>query len=221
MRPRTISVRGGGPSWAHSAERTPVGDDNGDMEFRDVVDRRRMVRAYESTPVEPAAVDRITRAGTTAPTAGNSRGAAVVVVVDPDRRRAIADAAGERSWVARGFDPWLSTAPVHLVIVASEGAYRRRYDEDDKARSTALDIPWWWVDAGAMLEAMALAAVDDGLAAGFLGAHAIDGLARIVGLPYDAHPVGVLTVGHPAPDRRSRSLARPGPARLHRDTWGG
>jgi nitroreductase len=53
-----------------------------------------------------------------------------------------------------------------------------------------------------------LAAVNEGLAAGFLGSHRMRDLAAELGLPLDQQPVGVITVGHPLPDRRSRSLKR-------------
>ena len=53
-----------------------------------------------------------------------------------------------------------------------------------------------------------LAAVDEGLAAGFFGFHRLEGLERVLGIPPEVTPIGVVTVGHPAPDRRSGSLAR-------------
>ena len=68
-----------------------------------------------------------------------------------------------------------------------------------------------------------LAAVDEGLAAGFLGVHALRELSESVGLPDDQHPIGIVTVGHPAPDRRSGSLARGKKNResvVHRERWG-
>jgi nitroreductase len=53
-----------------------------------------------------------------------------------------------------------------------------------------------------------LAAVDEGLAAGFLGSHAVGDLKQELGIPDEVEPIGVVTIGHPAPDRRSGSLAR-------------
>ena len=66
--------------------------------------------------------------------------------------------------------------------------------------------------------------VDEGLAAGFLGVHSLPDLSGVLGIPQDYQPIGVVTVGHAAADRRSSSLAR-GAKRdevvLHRDKWRG
>jgi nitroreductase len=51
-----------------------------------------------------------------------------------------------------------------------------------------------------------LAAVDEGLAAGFFGFHKMSGLHELLGIPAEVSPLGVVTIGHPAPDRRSGSL---------------
>ena len=53
-----------------------------------------------------------------------------------------------------------------------------------------------------------LAAVDEGLAAGFFGVHRLDGLRDVLDIPDGVMPAGVVTIGHPAPDRRSSSLDR-------------
>jgi len=194
------------------------------MEFRDVIARRRMVRNYEDRPVEDAAVERIVEAGLKAPSAGFSQGQSLVVVVDEGLRRQVAALADEDHYTAAGFDPWISRAPVHVVVCTSEDVYRRRYAEADKAGDAEQHwpVPYWWVDAGATLENILLAAVDEGLAAGFLGVHAIDGLKALLGIPEEVEPIGIVTLGYPAPDRPSGSLARGRrPGVVHRDRWGG
>ncbi|HYI21213.1 MAG TPA: nitroreductase family protein, partial [Candidatus Limnocylindrales bacterium] len=67
-----------------------------------------------------------------------------------------------------------------------------------------------------------LAAIDEGLAAGFLGTHRLADLRDALDIPPDQTPVGVITVGHPLPDRRSGSLKRGWVARddfTHWDRW--
>jgi nitroreductase len=72
--------------------------------------------------------------------------------------------------------------------------------------------------------AILLAAVDEGLAAGFLGVHSVPDLADLLGMPEDQTPIGVVTIGHPLPDRRSGSLTRgrrPRATMVHLERWGG
>ena len=197
------------------------------MEFGEVIRRRRMVRNYQPRPVSPEAVERIVAAGLSAPSAGYSQGQSLIVATDAPTRTQIARLADEPIYLERGFEPWLSGAPVHIVVCVSAGAYHRRYREPDKLPADPSEeswpVPYWWVDAGASLMAILLAAVDEGLAAGFLGAHAVPGLSGLLDIPDDIAPLGVVTIGYPAPDRRSGSLARgkrPRSETVHLHHWG-
>lgn len=191
------------------------------MEHREVVRRRRMVRHFRPDPIPEATIEAIVAAIRRGPSAGYAQGVSLVVVTSAERRAAIAALAGEQAWVARGKDPWLSTAPVHLVLCVEPGRYRSRYQEPDKDPA-ALEVPWWWVDGGAALMLGLLAAVDTGLAAGFLGAHAVPGLDRLLGIPPEVEVVGIITVGLPAPHALSRSLRRGRRSDgVHREAWEG
>jgi len=197
------------------------------MEFSDVLASRRMVRNYTDDPIDEDALARIAAAALRAPSAGNSQAIAVVVVTDDEIRQEIASIADEPAYVEAGFDPWISRAPAHIIISVSEKVYRDRYSEPDKLAEDGSQIRWpvpyWWVDAGASMMAVLLAAVDDGLAAGFLGVHSTPDLSALLGVPDFFHPIGVITVGHPSPDRRSGSLDRPKKTPddvVYRDRWG-
>jgi nitroreductase len=72
--------------------------------------------------------------------------------------------------------------------------------------------------------AVLLAAVNEGVAAGFLGVHAIPDLGALLDIPGHHTPIGVITVGYPLPDRASGSLdraRRPRSAVVHRESWNG
>jgi nitroreductase len=179
------------------------------MEFQDVLARRRMVRNYTDEPVKKEAIERIVRAAKRAPSAGYTQGQYVVVVTEPATRREIAALSNEAEYVEQGFDPWISGAPVHIVVCINEADYHRRYQEADKldeGKEIEWPVPYWWIDGGAALMLILLAAVDEGLAAGFFGFHRMSGLHDLLGIPEEISPLGVVTIGHPAPDRRSSSL---------------
>lgn len=184
-----------------------------------------MVRSYRPAPVDPAVVDRILDAARRAPSAGFSQGIELVVITSEEGRRRLAAEAHEADYTAKGFEPWLSAAPVHVVIACQPSAYRGRYGEPDKTRSTPPDewpAPYWWVDAGAVLMLLLLAAEDQGLAAGFLGSHAFDDLATAAGFPAGYEMVGLVTIGHEGDTgRRLRRRSRRPIAEVeHGEIWG-
>lgn len=180
------------------------------MEFKDVLRRRRMVRNYTDEPVSRAVIEAIVGAGKRAPSAGYSQGQYFVVVTDASTRRKIAALSDEDKYVGLGFDPWISSAPVHIVVCVSEADYHHRYQEPDKLDERGNEIEWpvpyWWIDTGAALMLILLAAVDQGVAAGFFGFHRMSGLSDLLSIPPEVSPIGVVTIGHPAPDRQSGSI---------------
>jgi nitroreductase len=186
-----------------------------------------MVRNYDpDKPVSHESLARIAAAAQRAPSAGFSQGQRVVVVTNQERRRRIADICNEPEFASSGFDPWVSRAPALFIPTVSEEIYHARYREPDKVDDDGNEIDWpvpyWYIDVGATVMLILLAAVNEGLAAGFLGTHRMDELAKEIALPADQQPVGVITVGHPLPDRRSGSLKRgwvPGEEFAHWEQW--
>lgn len=196
------------------------------MELREAIRTRRMVRRCGDAPLDEATITELLDLARRAPSAGWSQGQAFVVVRDRARRAALAEAAGEADYVRRGFEPWLSSAPVLVVPCADERAYRRRYAAPDKADAgpQAWDVPYWWLDLGAAVQNLLLLATEAGLAAGFLGAHAVDGLPGLLELPEGVHPAGVVTLGHPPQDEPSPTASeqrgrRDLPDVVHHGTW--
>jgi len=182
-----------------------------------------MVRSFDGRPLPPGVVDRILAAGLRAPSAGFTQGVDLVVLQGPDQTARYWDATlppAERD----GF-PWpgLLRAPLLVLVVASEDAYRRRYAEADKRATGGLEVPWWHVDGAFAALLLQLAAVDAGLGALFFRAHHPLALAEALGIPGDHVPVGTVAVGHPAPDRPSSSVTgrprrRPEEV-VHRGRW--
>jgi nitroreductase len=189
------------------------------MELVEVLRRRRMVRNYTGDPVDREVVERILAAGLKAPSGGFSQGARFVAVTDEATRSRIAELADEKDYVVQaGLEPWISRAPVHIVVASREDDYHDRYREPDKMAEGEGEIewrvPWWWVDAGTSIMLLLLAAIDEGLGAGLFGfvGDRNDDARELLGLPADFEIVGVVTVGHPAPEptaeRRREAIER-------------
>ncbi len=67
-----------------------------------------------------------------------------------------------------------------------------------------------------------LAAVDEGLAAGFAGVRDLAALRALLEIPEEVTPVGVIPIGHGAPDTPSPSLKRGRKAAaeyMHQERW--
>jgi nitroreductase len=184
------------------------------MEFTEVVRRRRMVRHFAPDPIDRAVLERIAAIAQRAPSAGFSQGQRLLIVTNAELRAGLAELFFEEEMAEAGFDRWVSEAPAHFIPLVSEDVYHRRYSEADKVDEDGSEIDWpvpyWWMDLGATVMLILLAAVNEGLAAGFAGTDAA-GYVRmrtLLGIPDEYSPVGVIPVGRPLADKRSPSLER-------------
>src|SRR5215212_8640529 len=171
-----------------------------------------MHRAFLPDAVPREQVERIARVIRRAPSGGFSQGQSIVVITDP----------ATRAEVARRFEdelsshPYIANAPVHMVISANEAQYHARYNEPDKLAATGgvevtWPVPYWFVDAGALMMLVLLAAIDEGLAGAFIGHPDQKRIFDdVLGLPEDVVPIGLALIGKPAPD----PLAERGTSRL-------
>ncbi|MFS3127384.1 nitroreductase family protein [Nocardioides sp. Bht2] len=172
------------------------------MEFRDVVRRRRMVRAYDPRPVEPPVVDRMLEHAVRSPSAGFSQGWAFLRLDTPE------DVA--RFWRStspnpEASNPWLDgmrTAPVVIVPLSHKDAYLDRYAEPDKGWTDRDEarwpVPYWHCDTAMASLLILLTAVDEGVGACFFGVPPTrhDAFREEFGVPAGYTPVGAITVGY-------------------------
>jgi nitroreductase len=186
------------------------------MSLRDVVRRRRMVRAFTDAPVAPDVLDELLDLARRAPSAGNSQGTAFVVLDTPDAVAGYWDRTLPEERRASFGWPGLLDAPVLVVVVCSPRTYLERYREPDKATSglgrdaEAWTVPYWFVDAGMAVEHLLLGVTEAGLGACFfaLFEHEATVLSWL-GVPDGWRAVGTVALGHPAPDRPGTSARRP------------
>lgn len=182
------------------------------MEFTQVVYKRRMVRNFADRSVSSESLERILDLARRGPSAGYTQGQDFIVVTKPELKKTIAEICGEIYYVERGFDPFISKAPVLIIPCTNEAAYHRRYQETDKIADDGTEIEWpvpyWFMDGGCAAMLVLLAAVNEGLVAAFSGAHDLDELRNLLGIPSEVTPLGVIPIGYPAPDKPSPSLKR-------------
>ncbi len=194
-----------------------------------------MVRSFADRPLPDGVVDRLLAAALLAPTAGNAKGTAWVVLEGPAETTRFWRATTTEDW-RRSSRRWrgLSAAPVVAVSLASPAEYVRRYGEPDKAGAGlgpdrgegAWPVPYWYGDAAFGVMTVLLGATAEGIGACFLGIfRGEEALLADLGAPAGWRVFGAVALGHPdGRDRRSPSLTRPGlagAARVHRGRWSG
>jgi nitroreductase len=185
------------------------------VEFREVLKRRRMHRAFLPDPIPQEQIERIANVIKRAPSGGFSQGGSIVVVTDDDKRAAIAKAFGDEHYSPHGRN-YIADAPVHMIISANETLYHARYNEADKLAATGgvevtWPVPYWFVDAGALMMLVLAAAIDEGLASAFIGHPEQKRIFdELLGLPEDVVPIGLALMGRPgeAPPTGSRLKSR-------------
>ena len=201
------------------------------MEFREILKRRKSVRAYEQWPVPGDALDRILAVVRYAPSAGFTQGNEYLVLDTPE---ALAD-----FWTLTD-DPRdpipdemrSSLPPVLILPLSNRQAYLDRYSQPDKAgfdleQAENWPVPYWDIDAGMASMLVLLAAIDEGLAAWFFGISSGEkALLERFNVPDAFKPIGVIVLGYPAasdPLALSSSAARvrrrPTDSLMHRNGW--
>jgi FMN reductase [NAD(P)H] len=165
-----------------------------------------MVRAFDPEPIPREAIERIVGTVLRAPSGGFSQGHRLLVVTEPETRERIADLLDEPTSVAEGREPWISAAPVVVVVGTREESYHERYRRPDKLQEgeeIEWPVPYWHVDAGAAMMLILLAAIDEGYAAGVFGVQVEHQPAfkELLGIPDDVAVVACVTIGSPADDR--------------------
>jgi FMN reductase [NAD(P)H] len=173
-----------------------------------------MVRHYDPDPIPRETIERIVRTVRHAPSGGYSQGQRLVVVTEPETRAALGQMFDEDEWLAEGLEPWISQAPVHVIVCTREQDYHDRYTKPDKLAATGgVEVEWpapyWFVDAGAAMMLLLLAAIDEGLAAGVYGVPVPDmeSFKQLLGIPDDVAVVAGVTIGRRRPDPKSAAIS--------------
>ena len=133
------------------------------MDFQQVVQQRRMVRAFREDPLAPEVVERILANGNRAPSTGFTQGYGFLCW----RRPRSGPGSGRRWPRPARSRPGGDGAPLLVVPLACKAAYLDRYAEPDKGWTDRDEarwpIPYWYIDTGFAALLMLLTAVDQEL----------------------------------------------------------
>ena len=198
------------------------------MELIDAIARRRMVRSFAPDPLNPAELDELLDRARRAPSAGNTQATGFVVLDTPIQTARYWDVTLPAPRRQRFRWQGLLRAPVLVLVTTRPEAYVQRYAEADKAptgRGSSTDrwpVPYWWVDAGTVVQNILLLSVDRGWGACLFGAFDHEaGVKAALGLDDNVRLVATIAIGRPKPDEPGRSVQRERPPLnqiLHRPT---
>ena len=172
-----------------------------------------MCRSFLSDPLPDGLLPELLDQARRSPSAGNTQAVEFCVIDDPERYWQLTLASERR---AEFHWPGLLVAPVLVVVLTDPERYVRRYAEPDKSHTglgegtEAWPVPYWWVDAGMVVQSLLVAASTADLGSCFFGAFEHEqAVIKGFNIPEGRRVVGVVALGYPAPDRPSQSAMRP------------
>ena len=161
------------------------------MDFFDVVNARRSIRAYKDQPVEPMKLHRILESINAAPSAGNLQAFEIYLVEEAAHKAELVRAAREQQFLAE--------APIVLVFCTRGSRAVERYGQ----RGTEL---YCIQDATIACTFAMLAAAALGLSSVWVGSFDEKQVAEAICAADGDRPVAILPIGYPAemPDPKPR-----------------
>jgi len=148
------------------------------MEFYEVINKRRSIRAYKKDPVEDSKLSRILNAARIAPTAANRQPYSLVVVKDEDTKLKLKDAYSQE---------WFYTAPVIVCACAlPDDAWKRN---DGKGYVD--------VDVAIAMDHLILAASAEGLGTCWIAAFKPEVVREVLNIPDNMEPLVLTPLGYP------------------------
>ena len=174
-----------------------------------------MVRNYDpARPVTREVLAELLGLAIRAPSAGFSQGWHFLVLDTADDRARFWNATVEAEAEPNPWLQGLQSAPVLILAMSDKSVYIERYAAPDKGWTDRDEarwpVPYWDIDTGMASLLILLGAVNHGLASCFFGVPAgrHDEVKQAFGAPERLSIIGVMSVGYPAPDRKSPSLKR-------------
>ncbi len=148
------------------------------MDFYEVINNRRSIRAYKKDPVEDDKLDRILNAARLAPTAANKQPLSFIVIKNNEIKQKLKDAYSQE---------WFFAAPIIICACALPGEAWKR--NDGKAYVD--------VDVAIAMDHLILAASAEGLGTCWIAAFKPEVVKEILNLPDNTDPLILTPLGYP------------------------
>jgi nitroreductase len=154
------------------------------MDFDEVVKKRRMIRKYQQDrQVSTDIINKLLRNAHRSPSAGHTQVQEFIIVIDPITKRKLCQASLGQSQI--------ENASV-LIIVCSNTS--RSVDRYRKRGTEFYSI----IDGAFASMVMLLSAVNEGIGASFVGAFEDNEVRKILRIPIQVRPIGIIALGYSA-----------------------
>jgi len=157
------------------------------MDFLELAKKRYSVRAYKSKPVEEEKLNQILEAARLAPTGSNQQAFKLIVVHTAGREEEL------KPLYARD---WFTQVPI-IICACAVTDPDQPYNEARHYRNI-----------GIVIDHLIMAATDLGLGTCWIGAYDQEAARKILGIPENAYPVILVTVGY-ADDEPKDKVRKP------------
>jgi nitroreductase len=162
------------------------------MDFEDVVRRRKMVRTYkQNKSIFDNIITKLIRNAHRAPSAGHTQVQEFIIVKDPLIKKKLRIAAVDQEYV--------EDAPVLIIVCSNTSRSVGRYGIRGRDFYSIIDGAF-----ASML--ILLTAVNEGIGACFVGAFEDAKVSKILEIPKQVRPIGIICLGYPdeEPERTER-----------------
>jgi nitroreductase len=154
------------------------------MEFDEVVKKRKMIREFQQDRQIPTdLINKLLRNAHRSPSAGHTQVQEFIVVIDPITKRKLCEASLGQSQI--------EDASVLIIVCANTSRSANRY----RKRGTEF---YSVIDGAFASMIILLSAVNEGVGASFVGAFEDNEVKKILRLPLQVKPIGIIALGYSA-----------------------
>lgn len=148
------------------------------MEFTNVIQNRRSIRKFTDELISDEILKRILEAGRLAPTWANLQGTRYIVVKNPEKVKAIAEATGQK---------WALGVPMFIVATISP-------QHSGKNKN---GLEYYMLDLGICFEHIILAITNEGLGGCWMGYFDEQAIKTILSVPNEERVIALTPLGFP------------------------